>query len=319
MSCVLIYAAGGMQAPAPFMIGLIPIGTGAFFGFRYIKASVISSLILLIIVSASAYYFPPPELKMDYDFQKITNTLIFIFICSAFIFNYTKTIEKNEKEIRHKSQEVDLLLKTLIHDIATPLLVAHSCVKREKELTKADKHLKTITQIIQDVRRIKSAHDGNLNLLCRPINFELLIEDLKFLTHDMLEAKNITLKIENLIPKESIIKSDISVLKNNIILNLITNAIKFSHPQQIIELQFKLEDNHFQVRVKDQGIGIPDEILANLFKGGKNKSRKGTAGEPGTGFGLSIVYSLVKEMGGDMIASSDQSTSGTVITVTLPA
>jgi signal transduction histidine kinase len=60
----------------------------------------------------------------------------------------------------------------------------------------------------------------------------------------------------------------------------------------------KLDDKTFCLSIVDQGIGIPAEILENLFSLSKKTSRPGTEGESGTGFGMPLVYATMKAYGG---------------------
>lgn len=75
--------------------------------------------------------------------------------------------------------------------------------------------------------------------------------------------------------------------------NLITNAIKFSHPNQTITITTQTIDNEIIVSVSDQGTGIRKENLINLFKIENIKTKNGTNGETGTGFGLILCHEFV--------------------------
>lgn len=102
--------------------------------------------------------------------------------------------------------------------------------------------------------------------------------------------------------------------------NLITNAIKYSHPGTQIRIRGTYDGAHGQVNVAvvDQGQGIPAGELANLFKPFQTTSVKATAGETSTGLGLAIVKRIVEGHGGRIGVESEIGV-GTTFRVELPA
>ncbi|WP_316791989.1 tetratricopeptide repeat-containing sensor histidine kinase [Pedobacter frigoris] len=80
--------------------------------------------------------------------------------------------------------------------------------------------------------------------------------------------------------------------------NLITNAIKFSPDNTTIQISLIKKENNALISVKDQGIGIPDEIKTKIFNQFSEAQRKGTAGEQTFGLGLSISTQIVNAHGG---------------------
>ena len=71
--------------------------------------------------------------------------------------------------------------------------------------------------------------------------------------------------------------------------------------------------------VKDYGVGIPPELLEQIFSRTKKTSHLGTGGEKGTGFGMPIVFSLMTEFGGEINIRSQTGEKGTLATGTLIA
>ena len=85
-----------------------------------------------------------------------------------------------------------------------------------------------------------------------------------------------------------------SILKYQVIGNILGNAIKFSHPGGVIKVDAYEERGEICISVRDEGIGIPKKIYDSLFAWSKGSHRKGTKGELGTGFGLPIVKRIVE-------------------------
>jgi signal transduction histidine kinase len=99
--------------------------------------------------------------------------------------------------------------------------------------------------------------------------------------------------------------------------NLISNAIKYSHADTTVTVEVKKEHKLVIIAVKDQGQGIPAEEIASLFEPFETTSVQSTAGESSTGLGLVIVKQIVEGHGGKIEVES-QVGAGSTFTVSLP-
>jgi PAS domain S-box-containing protein len=102
-----------------------------------------------------------------------------------------------------------------------------------------------------------------------------------------------------------------------IIVNLLANAVKFTPPGGTVELDWRLEDQMLLVRVRDTGSGVPDDKLEQIFEPFVQLRAPGSVPTGGTGLGLAISRDLARAMGGDVSASSTVGV-GSVFTLTLP-
>jgi signal transduction histidine kinase len=104
-------------------------------------------------------------------------------------------------------------------------------------------------------------------------------------------AKNIKLKIR--VDEDIFVSGEKNSLLT-IIRNLMSNAIKFTEKDKEISIICNNEEHEMvKLVVEDQGVGIPEEKLKNLFKIGNSKSTLGTEKEKGLGLGLNLVYEFV--------------------------
>ncbi|MEC9281824.1 MAG: ATP-binding protein, partial [Bdellovibrionota bacterium] len=163
----------------------------------------------------------------------------------------------------------------------------------------AIKHTAKISQIINDVRNLFALSQGKLSInigkACIKKSTASAIEYL----NDKIQPKN--LKIEfNAPSEECLAEIDPSIYENQIITNILTNAIKFSQEGGEIKLDLVKEETSWVLNITDNGIGIPSDILANLFATDIPTSRPGTNGEKGTGFGMPIVEQLVHKFSGSI-------------------
>jgi signal transduction histidine kinase len=102
-----------------------------------------------------------------------------------------------------------------------------------------------------------------------------------------------------------------------ILRNLITNAIKFTRSGGIVKIAGKGSDDSIEVYVEDNGMGMHDDEVKNLFEPGRHFTRMGTNQEKGTGLGLLITKEMISKNGGNIWVNSRKH-QGTIFTFTLP-
>lgn len=102
-----------------------------------------------------------------------------------------------------------------------------------------------------------------------------------------------------------------------VIRNLISNAIKFSHPGGRIEIGATSQENPVSFFIRDHGVGISKENLERLFQLDNKFKSQGTTGESGTGLGLILCHDYLAMLGGNLEVSSEEG-KGSTFTVTLP-
>lgn len=102
---------------------------------------------------------------------------------------------------------------------------------------------------------------------------------------------------------EDFVLLDISILKN-ILMNLISNAIKFSFQDSVIEIATFVDDSTIKIEVKDHGIGIPEQDKNHLMERFFRANNANTI--QGTGLGLYIVSKYVERMRGKINYSSEE-------------
>lgn len=106
-------------------------------------------------------------------------------------------------------------------------------------------------------------------------------------------------------------------MMETILRNLIGNAIKFSLRNSEIKIDSQINKNEVIISVIDQGIGMSEEQLHNLFKEERNHSSKGTENEAGSGFGLSICRKMAESQNGKLEVISELG-KGTTANIILP-
>ncbi len=99
--------------------------------------------------------------------------------------------------------------------------------------------------------------------------------------------------------------------------NLLTNAIKFSHPGDEIKICIYRQPGLWEFQIKDKGVGMSDEVQSLLLKIDDRKQKTGTAGETGSGFGLLLCEDFIQRHGGHLTWESALG-EGTTFSFTIP-
>ncbi len=211
-------------------------------------------------------------------------------------------------------------LMDMSHDLRTPFsgILAVSNVLYEQEKDPAKKEMQGL--VVQSARRLLSLLDQVLeitNLGSKPLTYTDI--NLKEAINEVIELLDAEINFKglslSLYCPEITINTD-KMRFNRILLNLMSNAVKFTHQGHII-VQVALK-SHLHLSISDTGIGIPQDKLEFIFnKFAKLKRSNTEKNFPGSGIGLYIVKQFVDELGGTIQVQS-QLGKGSAFTVSLP-
>ncbi len=202
------------------------------------------------------------------------------------------------------------IVRVLAHDIANPLaIMTMTAMKVIKDVSKVENGTPQTEKTIKDLKRIQKAGtvmaalldrvrrseslDHAKALVLEPVNIEGKIKEAEFLLQEKLNAKDIRLEIRP-IQGQVFILAEPTAFLNDILVNIISNAIKFSEPKSAIKIDVTEGDRLVTISIADQGFGISRENLLRLQELGGLQSTAGTAGESGTGLGLPLIKSYVE-------------------------
>jgi len=160
-----------------------------------------------------------------------------------------------------------------------------------------------MSKLIDNILQFSSYRANSDKLPIEEIDISKTLEESLSLIETSIQSKNIKIEVNksnNLIP--NINANKISILR--MFNNLLSNAIKFSDRDSTIFISFASDNNHLRVEIKDEGTGISNDKIAQLFLPFKH-SGVGTDGEKGTGLGLSIVKEIVEGNNGKIGIESE--------------
>ncbi|MCR8560780.1 PAS domain-containing sensor histidine kinase [Mucilaginibacter sp. BJC16-A38] len=181
-----------------------------------------------------------------------------------------------------------------------------------KHVAKIKNSVGNLTAILNDFLSLEKLEAGKVEPTCVPFDLVKLSEEI---TEElqMVAKQNQSILYQHT-GTGSIVNLDQNLLKNCVI-NLITNAIKYSGEDTFIEFLTELDSEHCIITVKDNGIGIPDADQKHMFEAFFRAHNTGNI--PGTGLGLNIVARYASLMNGRIKFESNIN-QGTIFTITFP-
>ena len=242
--------------------------------------------------------------------------------------NLQRTLAKQNADLAALNSQKNRLLGMAAHDLRNPLgvILAYSEFLESEAFDKLDEEqqefvstIKEMSQfmlkLVTDLLDVTAIEAGQLILHRKDCDLASLIGHSVTLNGVLAAKKQITvaLVVDGPVPPLSLDVGKIEQVLNN----LISNAIKFSHPNTHVEVRVGVRGPQIEVAVQDQGQGIPQSEMAKLFKPFGRASVQSTAGEQSTGLGLAIVRRIIEGHGGRIWVEStvDQ---GSTFTFSLP-
>ncbi len=228
---------------------------------------------------------------------------------------YEREILQINKELNEANATKDKLFSIIAHDLKNPMmsLIGFSEILSTEANEISEAEITEFSNIISSLS--KSTYELLDNLLSwaqiqtKKIEIDKTEFDLFYLTEKIIGLLKPSAEIKkiNLVNNVSdgfIIFADRNMV-NTIIRNLISNSIKFSNENSKIEVTSVSVDGRWEIIVNDEGVGMEENYIADLFKIDVQTTRYGTKKEKGTGLGLVLCYEFAKLHGGDIKVVSE--------------
>ena len=226
-------------------------------------------------------------------------------------------LEVAEKASKAKTD----FLSNMSHDIRTPMnaiigftsLAATHIDNREqvldylKKISTSSQHLLSLINDVLDMSRIES---GKVKIEERAVHLPDLVHDVRSIIQPNVSAKRLSLFIDTMdVENEDIITDPLRL--NQVLLNILSNAIKFTPTGGMISLRIAQKNDaptgraRYEFRIKDNGIGMSAEFQKHIFEEFSREESSTVSGIQGTGLGMSITKNIVDLMGGTIAIESE--------------
>ncbi len=231
----------------------------------------------------------------------------------AEIANRTKTefLANMSHELRTPLNSVigfsELLLSGVGGDIGS-----EQAIEYLTDINLSGRHLLRLISDILDISKIEA---DELDLDEEPVSLRTLSDECLRMTEDRAQRAGVRVALVGELPAQQIYADPIRL--KQIILNLMTNAIKFSHPDHIVGLVWLIDDQSLVLEVRDTGIGMTEASIAVVLEPFRQIANSLTRDHEGAGLGLPICRRLAELHGAQLKIESTYNV-GTTVRVTFP-
>ena len=240
-----------------------------------------------------------------------------------------RRLEWQSRELQKASRLKSEFLASMSHELRTPInamlgytsllreeIYGELSPKQEQALEKiygASQHLLALINDILDLSKIEA---GKMPVTVDEVRIEPIVNELLQTVEPMVREKPVTLETE-LDGDLPLLRTDRTKVKQ-VLLNLITNAVKFTAEGHVLVRAFALDDDErIRIEVEDTGIGIEDDKLETIFQDFRQVDQSATRKYPGTGLGLSITSKLLSLLEGEVFVESEFG-EGSTFSVEIP-
>ncbi len=238
----------------------------------------------------------------------------------------SEELRKAKETAENATKLKDKFILLVAHNLKNPftsIMGFLDLIINDKKDPISEKHANKLQRILNSCRKLHVMLEELLNMsrihsgAIRPL-FKFI--DGRSLANAAVEnylgmAQKKGIKLLNMVPERLRLYADPRLLEE-VVANLLSNAIKFCRQGDEITVYIP-SDHKATIAVKDNGAGIKEEILANLFKEEVKTSSKGTEGETGTGLGLPYSLEIMNAQGGKLYVESTEG-KGSVFYAQLP-
>ena len=244
--------------------------------------------------------------------------------------------ENTEEKAKNKMEEAlkmqNELLANISHEFKTPLSIISSATQLietyldgdsidSKIINLSDKvnmikeNCNRLTRLVNNVLELSKIDSGHSKLNLSNENIVRVIEDMVQSLSDYIEGKQLSI-IFDTDTEEKMVAIDVNKIER-VILNLISNAVKFSNPGDEITVTVVDKDEMIEIFVQDTGIGIEEKHLNFIFDRFYQADRTYTRYAEGSGIGLCLVKTIVEMHGGEISVQSEVG-KGSIFKICLP-
>lgn len=236
--------------------------------------------------------------------------------------------KKAENALKELVATKDKLFSIIAHDLRSPFnsIIGFSELLIENSndilLEDSEQYIKIINSVakntlvlLDNLLNWAKSQTGQLSVHPEKILFSAVVQEI--ITLSKASAKNKSITLDYYCANQNLeVYVDVNML-NTVLRNLISNAIKFTNTGGHVKVNATLKQDHVEITISDNGIGINKEKCAELFSIATNTTTLGTANENGSGLGLVLCKEFIEKNNGNIWVESEEK-KGSNFIFTLP-
>ncbi len=209
-------------------------------------------------------------------------------------------------------------ITNISHDLKTPLSsikgaseallddILPSPEKEKEYLEMILEESNRLEALVEDILNIEKFEEGNLNFKMEKVEVNELLNSVKNVFEKIIDKNNSDICLKTIIPDEKLyVRGSLEKLKQ-VLLNLLDNAYKFSSEKGFIELGVIEQENRIKFWVKDEGKGIPQDEVDNIWERFYKIDKSRTPDDSGSGLGLAIVKQIINKHDGEIFVKNSE-------------
>ena len=231
------------------------------------------------------------------------------------INNLSQSIKEQENIRKRLTGDISHELKTPLTNIQSHLeaMIDGIWEPTEERLLSVKEEAERLSSLVSDMQKLNKYDESSIKLKKDNVNISDIICFVIFQFSNLAKSKNIKIEYEK---KNINLYCDKDKITQALV-NILSNAIRYSNEGSTIFIEEKLKDNKVMISIEDQGIGISEEDLKYVFERFYRADKSRTRATGGTGIGLTIVKSIVSSHGGEVKLESKLG-EGSKFTIILP-
>jgi PAS domain S-box-containing protein len=237
------------------------------------------------------------------------------------------TVRKTmEQALREQDRRKDEFLAMLAHELRNPMAPIRNAVELVQLLKPADervrravgivdRQVRQLSRMVDDLLDVSRITRGRIELDRKPVDLSAVVSAAVEAAEPAIRQRGHELAVRSGLPMAVV--GDAARLQQCLV-NLLTNAAKYTDPGGHIDVDLTQEEATAVIRVKDDGAGIPNDLLPHVFELFVQSDRTLDRALGGLGIGLSVVKRLVEMHGGTVSAHSEGAGRGASFEIRLP-
>jgi len=277
---------------------------------------VVLGFILTLMLVATSYFYKRAKVARQINTQnvQILNQKSKIYQQAKSIADKNEALLEKNAKLEELNKEKNYIMNVVAHDLKSPLNQIQGLVEviRLEEgnlnssqqgclanISSSSERLSKMINRILDARAIESENTG---FQIEDVNLVLILHQIINNFQPLADQKSIGIRMDNLNDTPAVSGDKYHI--QQVIENIVSNAIKFSPSNKNVEISLEVKENRVVLAIKDQGPGLTKEDHKILFVEYANLSAQPTGDETSTGLGLSIVKKYVDLMEGEIWCKS---------------